>query len=268
MTPGSLVFRLFIAAIFMFIAAPLVVVLAASVSTTAYVVFPPAGFTLRWFSQIVTLRQYVGAFQFSLTTALLATGLALILGTWIALVLSQNRFKGRDFLLTFFLSPIILPELALAIGLLQYFSMIGTLRGTAAIVLAHSVVCAPYVVRTVYAASTRLDPALLDSARSLGATSGRALRDITLPLLRPGLISGGIMAFVISFDNVTISLMLASPGNIALPALLFNQAAEVGLSTTLAAVCAMLVILMGLLMLVVERLVGLDRFFQSTNGGR
>jgi putative spermidine/putrescine transport system permease protein len=266
MNLGAIAFRIFVGAIFVFIAAPLVVVLVASISTTAYVVFPPTGFTLRWFFEVVTLNQYMNAFRFSLITAVAATALSLVLGAWIALALKHAQFKGRDLLVSFFMSPIILPELALAIGLLQYFSMIGMLRGTVAIILAHSVVCTPYVVRTVYAAATRLDPALVDSARSLGATPARALRDITIPLLKPGLIGGGIMAFVISFDNVTISLMLASPGNIALPALLFNQAAEVGLSTTLAAICAMLVIFMGVLMLIVDKAIGLDRFFQSTGG--
>ena len=94
-----------------------------------------------------------------------------------------------------------------------------------------------------------------------------ALRQMeALPLLRPGLLSGGIMAFVISFDNVTISLFLSAPGATTLPALLFNQAAESGLSTTLAAVCAMLVLFMLALMLVVERVLGLERFATGTVG--
>ena len=159
-----------------------------------------------------------------------------------------------------FLSPIIIPELALALGLLQYFSQLGLFKGLVPTLLAHSVICAPYVIRTVYAAAIRLDGTLEDSALSLGARPFQVLRDITLPRLGPAVLGGGIMAFVISFDNVTISLFLSAPGATTLPALLFNQAAESGLSTTLAAVCAMLVVFMLALMLVVERVLGLERF--------
>ena len=117
-------------------------------------------------------------------------------------------------------------------------SQLGLIRGMLPTLLAHSVVCAPYVIRTVQASAMRLDRNLEDSALSLGAKPGRVLWDVTLPLLKPGLLSGGIMAFVISFDNVTISLFLSAPGATTLPALLFNQASETGLNTTLAAVCA------------------------------
>lgn len=259
-------FTALIVAIAIFVLAPIVVVLVASVSTTPYLSFPPAGFTLRWFTDIVELRDYLAAFRFSLTIAVLATALSLALGLWIALVIARHDFRGKAALMSFFLSPIILPELALALGLLQYFSQLGVIKGMWPTLIAHSVVCAPYVVRTVYATALRLDRNLEDSALSLGARPMRVLFDITLPLLKPGLLSGGIMAFVISFDNVTISLFLSAPGAITLPALLFNQAAESGLSTTLAAVCAMLILFMLALMLVVERLVGLERFATNSVG--
>jgi putative spermidine/putrescine transport system permease protein len=249
--------------IYLFILAPILVVLLASLSRTPTLSFPPSGFTLHWFGEIVTLGEFTAAFRFSLQVAILATLLALVLGTWISLVISRRRFSGRDALLSFFLSPIILPELALALGMLQYFSSVGFIRGTVAVVLAHGVICTPYVVRTLTAAATRFDRALEESALSLGATPARMLRDITLPLLRPGLISGGVMAFTISFDNVTISLFLAAPGAVTLPALLYNQAAETGLNTTLAAVCALLVVFMLGLTVLVDRLVGLDRFFEN-----
>ena len=257
------VLRVVVGLIYIFIVAPILVVLVASISTTPFLTFPPAGFTLRWFGQIITLGEFSNAFVFSVEVAVFATVISLLLGTWIALALTRRHFPGRGVLQSFFLAPIVLPELALAIGLLQYFSRLGFIHGTLAVVLAHSIVCIPYVIRTLVAAATRFDRALEESALSLGAPPLRVLRDITLPLLRPGLISGGIMAFIISFDNVTISLFLAAPGNITLPALLYNQAAETGLNTTLAAVCAMLVLFMLGVMFVVERTVGLERFFES-----
>ena len=265
---GRWVLRAAVAVIYVFILAPIVVVLLASVSRTPFLRFPPSGFTLRWFGEIIALGEFTSALRFSLVVAVCATLLSLVLGTWIALVLSRRRFPGRGALLSFFLSPIMLPELALAIGLLQYFSRLGFIHGTVAVVLAHSVVCTPYVIRTLVAAATRSDRALEESALSLGAPPWRVLRDITLPLLRPGLISGGIMAFIISFDNVTISLFLAAPGDITLPALLYNQAAETGLNTTLAAVCALLVVFILSIMLIVQRTVGLDRFFESVAARR
>ena len=260
--------RTVVTLIYVFIVAPIVVVLVASVSTTPFLTFPPAGFTLRWFQEIIILGEFTDALRFSLEVAAIATIISLALGIWIALTLCRRSFPGRGALQSFFLAPIVLPELALAIALLQYFSRLGFIHGTLAVVLAHSIVCTPYVIRTLIAAATRLDRSLEESALSLGARPMRVLRDITLPMLQPGLISGGIMAFIISFDNVTISLFLAAPGNITLPALLYNQAAETGLNTTLAAVCAMLVVFMLAVMLVVERTVGLERFFESVAARR
>lgn len=265
---GRALWLALIIAIAVFVLAPILVVLVASISTTPYLTFPPAGFTLRWFTDIVELRDYFDAFRFSLMVAALATLLSLALGLWVALMMARSDFPGKSALMALFMSPIILPELALALGLLQYFSQLGVIRGLLPTLLAHSVVCAPYVIRTVHATAIRLDRNLEDSALSLGARPLRVLRDITLPLLKPGLLSGGIMAFVISFDNVTISIFLAAPGATTLPALLFNQAAESGLNTTLAAVCAMLTVFMLLLMLLVEKLVGLERFATNTVSGR
>lgn len=261
-------FLVLIGLIYAFILLPILVVLVASVSTTNYLTFPPRGFTLRWFAGLTQLDNYIDAFRYSLFVAVAATAISLTLGTWIALVIARHRFPGRAALQSFFLAPIVLPELALAVGLLQYFSQTGFVRGAAAVVLAHTIICTPYAVRTITAAALRADRAVEDSAASLGAPPWRVLRDVTLPLLKPGLISGGIMAFIISFDNVTISLFLSAPGAITLPALLFNQAAETGLNTTLAAVSAILVLLMLLLMLAMERVVGLERFFESAVSGR
>ena len=265
---GRLSFLALITLIYAFILLPILVVLVASVSTTNYLTFPPQGFTLRWFASLTQLDNYIDALRYSLVVAVAATVIAVVVGTWVALVIARFPFPGRAAVTSFFLAPIVLPELALAVGLLQYFSQTGFVRGTMAVVLAHSVICTPYAVRTVTAAAAGMDHALGESAASLGAPSWRVLWDVTLPLLKPGLISAGIMAFIISFDNVTISLFLSAPGAITLPALLFNQAAESGLNTTLAAVSAVLVLLMLGVMLLVERVIGLERFFESAVSGR
>jgi putative spermidine/putrescine transport system permease protein len=258
-------------AIFMicvFLLAPVFVVLAASVSPTPFLVFPPTGFTTRWFTDIVTLNQYWQGFKFSFQIALVATILSVAIALVVGLTMAKAVFPGKAALQAFFLSPIILPELALALGLLQYFSQIGVVRGFVPLVLAHAVVCAPYAIRTIQASATRLDPNLVDCAQSLGARPWRALVDITVPMVRPGVTAGAIMAFVMSFDNVTISLFLSSPGTMPLPALLYNQAAESGLNTTLAAVSAMLIVFMLAMMVIIERLVGLETFANSTMQGK
>jgi len=256
-------FRAVIVAIFAFILAPIVVVIAASVSTTNYVSFPPSGFTLRWFVELVTIQIYVDALQYSFVVAVITTLISLAVGTWVALLLRSTQ-KGRALLQTLFLSPILLPEIALGIGLLQYFSMIGFVRGMIATILAHSIICTPYVIRSVAAVATRLKVSLEESALVLGARPLRVLRDVTIPLLKPGLIGGAVMAFLISFDNVTISMFLAAPGAITLPALLFNQAAESGLNTSLAAISALLVFFTIAVIVLMSWLVGLDKFFAAT----
>ena len=120
-------FSALIVVICIYIMAPIVVVLLASVSPTPFLVFPPQGFTLRWFTDIVTLGQYWEAFKFSLLVAVFATILSVALALTVSLVMAAKDFRGKAALQSFFLSPIILPELALALGLLQYFSQLGVL---------------------------------------------------------------------------------------------------------------------------------------------
>jgi ABC-type spermidine/putrescine transport system, permease component II len=269
LSPERILFNLLVIAICAFILAPVLVVLVASVSPTPFLVFPPRGFTLRWFTDIVTLNQYWNAFKFSLLVASLATVLSVFIAMVVGITLSMSSFKGKGALTSFFMAPIILPELALALGLLQYFSQMGVIKGLVPLVMSHAVVCSPYAMRTILASASQMDRNLEDCALSLGARPWRVLLDVTIPMLRPGIVAGAIMAFVMSFDNVTISMFLGAPGSIPLPALLYNQAAEAGLNTTLAAVSAMLIVFMLGLMLLIERFMGLEKFAAGTmHGGK
>jgi putative spermidine/putrescine transport system permease protein len=252
-------FGLLIAFICFFILAPLLVVLMASVSPTSYLSFPPQGFTLRWFTETGKLVRYWEAFKFSIQVAFFATTLSLVIATTVGITIARTEFAGKAALQSFFLSPIVIPELALALGLLQYFSQMGAFKGTVPLVLAHAAVCAPYAIRTIQAAAMKVDRNLEDCALSLGAKPARVLFDVTIPLVRPGIVAGAIMAFVMSFDNVTLSIFLSAPGSIPLPALLYIEAADTGLSSTLAAASAMLVVFMGCMMLLVEKFMGLEK---------
>ena len=158
--PGGLqtaAFGLLIALICFFILAPLLVVLMASVSPTSYLSFPPQGFTLRWFTQIGKLAPYWEAFKFSIQVAVLATALSLVIATTVGITIARSEFAGKAALQSFFLSPIVIPELALALGLLQYFSQMGVFKGMVPLVLAHAAVCAPYAIRTIQAAAMKVD---------------------------------------------------------------------------------------------------------------
>lgn len=264
---GTVFSRALIACIYIFLLAPILIVLVASVSTTNYLTFPPQGFTLRWFLELETLDNFISAFQYSAMVAVCSTALSIVVGTWIALAITRLEFPGKQALTTFFLAPLILPELAFAIGILQYFNAIGGLQGLSGLMLAHSVICVPYIIRTVLAAATSLNASLEESAQTLGAPPWLVLRDVTLPLLRPGLVAGAVMAFIISFDNVVISVFLSAPGQITLPALLFNQASETGLNSTIAAVCALLILSMMIVMVLLERFMGLEALLRTTVPG-
>lgn len=255
--------RALIVSIFVFLIAPIAVVVLAAFSTTDYLIFPPQGLTLAWFTDFDRLSRFIDALLFSLKVAAGATLIALLLGTWIALVLARISFRGHQQVSILFLAPIALPELALAIGLLQYFSLAGNLRGFLALLLAHSIICTPYAVRAIGATAVRLDSSMEAAARTLGAAPWQVLRDVTLPLLRPGLVAAALMSFTISFDNVVISTFLASPGEISLPALLLGEATATGLNTRVAAVCALLVGVMLLVVIVVDRLVGMPALVRT-----
>jgi putative spermidine/putrescine transport system permease protein len=240
--------------------APLVVVIGVSVSESQFIVFPPEGFTLRWYQKALGSREYVDAFWLSLRLAILVTVSATLIGGAGAIALSRRR-QG-DMLETVFLSPLVIPTIIFAIGMLMLWSSLFGPTSFLSLWIAHTVVTLPYVIRTTLAVLAESDPFLEEAARTMGATRLRRLWHVVLPQCRPGLIAGGFFAFNISFDEAVLSLFLRNPGLNTLPVQIYGQL-EFSPDPTVAAVSTLMILLTVTLILVIDRLLGLNRFAKA-----
>jgi putative spermidine/putrescine transport system permease protein len=205
------------ALIALYLLAPVLVVVATSVTTTAYPVFPPHGFTLRWFGEFLGNPEFMSGVRLSALLAFAAALIATCLGTAAALGLLRGPKRTRSALAALFLSPIVFPAIVLGLALLIFYSRVGFSGSFAGLVAAHVVLVTPFVVRLVAASLAEFDDSVEEAARNLGAGWPRVFFQVTLPIIRPGVVAGAVFAFIISFDELVVTLFLAGPGMQTLP---------------------------------------------------
>jgi putative spermidine/putrescine transport system permease protein len=246
------------AATLLFIAAPLLVTVSLSVSDTMFVSFPPKGFTLAWYGKVLSDPDFQSALSFSLRLAALATAGALLLGVPAAFALIRFPVPGGAVIRSLLLSPLIFPVLVTGLALLQLFSLLRWNTVPVNLLIAHILVTSPYVVRTVSASLLLADVTLEEAARTLGANRWRTFRRVTLPQIAPGVVAGGLFAFMVSFDNYPVSMWLADAQNDPIPMLIYRKATGV-FDPSVAAISTLLIGLAVAVVLIMERLVGLKR---------
>lgn len=239
--------------------APTVIVLITSFTSAYSLKFPPAGYSARWYLALWNdSPEIVNAAWLSLEVATLATAISTGLAVAGALALARRRATWARVLDALFMSPLMLPTLALGLALLVLFNLMGTGLSMSTLVIGHVAICAPYILRTTSASLLQLDPALLDSARSLGARPWFAFRTVTLPMIAPGIGAGAFIAFMASFDNVAVSLFLSDARSELLPMRMWHII-ESNLDVRAAAVSGVLIAAAVVLMIVLERLTGISR---------
>ncbi|HEY1361002.1 MAG TPA: ABC transporter permease [Xanthobacteraceae bacterium] len=243
-----------VGAVYVLLLAPLIVVVAVSFGPSATFAFPPSGVTLRWFAAFFASDAYVGSFfRVSLVVGLLAAAIATGLGTAAAVGLVRFRFVGREALETLFLAPLLVPQILLGAALYLFYARLALQASLWTLLCGHLVICTPYVIRSVTAGLVGMDPRLEEAAMSLGATRLQAFRKVTLPLLRSSLLSGAIFAFIISFSDVNLALFLSGPSSTSLPVHLFSEIQWQG-DPTIAAASSLQIVVIGLLILLVQRI--------------
>lgn len=239
--------------------APTVIVLITSFTNAYSLKFPPPGYSARWYLALWNdSPEIVAAAQLSLEVAAVATAVATLLAVAGALALARRRAAWARVLDAVFMSPLMLPTLALGLALLVLFNLLGTGLSRTTLVIGHVAICAPYILRTTSASLLQLDPALLDSARSLGARPWFTFRTVTLPLIAPGIAAGAFIAFMASFDNVAVSLFLSDARSELLPIRMWHII-ESNLDVRAAATSGVLIAASLILILVLERLTGVSR---------
>jgi putative spermidine/putrescine transport system permease protein len=238
--------------------APAAIVIVVSFTSSYSLRFPPPGYSFRWYVALIDAWQLQFAAMNSLKVALWTTLLAVGLGVSAALAISRSRSVPARLLDGLFMSPLMLPGIAFGLSALMFFSSLNIPLSELTLVIGHTVVCVPFVVRVTSAALVQLDPGLLESSASLGASRLYGFRRVTLPLILPGVLAGGFLAFMSSFDNVIVSLFLRSAGTDMLPIRMW-QDVEGQLDVRIAAVSGLLIVTTLLLLLLMERLVGFSR---------
>lgn len=237
---------------------PTLVVLAVSFTSGLSLRFPPPGYSFRWYVALWDAWQLQFAAWNSLKVAAATTAISLGLGVAASLGIARSTRLSSRVLDALFMAPLVLPALAFGLAALMLFTAVGMQVSMLTLTLGHAVVCVPYVVRNTVASLQQMDPALLEGSASLGATRLYTLRRVVLPLVRPGILAGGFICFMASFDNIPVSLFLRDAATDMLPIRMW-QDLEGKLDVTIAALSGVLIVFTVGAMLVMERLTGLSR---------
>lgn len=245
-------------AVVVFLQVPVLVVVLAAFSKTAYLTIPPKGLTLHWFQTVLQDPEYLNAGWTSLWLASASTAGALVLGLVAAYAIHRRMLPFADTLNSLFMAPLIVPSVVLGVALLQYYTLTGMRGSSIGLWLAHVVITVPYVVRASLASLASVDDSLEDAARVLGANGFTSFRLVTLPLVKPGLVAGGLFSFITSLDNVPVSVFLLSASQTTLPVKIFTSV-EQGVDPSVAAVSTLLIALTAIVLLLAERWTGFHK---------
>lgn len=261
---NTVLWRSALTLIYAFILCPLVFVVWLSFFKDAILSFPPHGYTLSWYVNAWGNSAFSDGFILSVKLATVAAAISVALGVPAAIGLQRIGFRGAGATSTLLLAPLVVPGIVSGIALyLLYlrlsdwlgFDIAGTTLG---LICAHVCLTLPWTVRLVSASLIGQDISIEEAARNLGAGPLRAFWRVTLPMLRPAIVASALFSFIISFENLDVSLLLVGPGNTTLP-IAIMQYLEFNLDPTIAAVSAMQILLLGIVMLITNRFVTLSK---------
>ncbi len=255
---GQFGFNAYCALAFFFLVAPILVIIPLSFNAEPYFTFTQGmlrfdadAYSLRWYETLAEDGQWLNALVNSLIIGTAATALATLLGTLAALGLASPAMPGRALIMSILISPMITPVIIIAVGMFFFYSSIGLAQSHLGLILAHTALGAPFVVITVTATLAGFDPTLMRAAASLGAGPVRSFLRVQLPLISPGVFSGGLFAFAASFDEVVVVLFMGGIEQRTIPRQMWAGIRE-QISPTLLAVAVFLIVFSVLTLLLVE----------------
>jgi putative spermidine/putrescine transport system permease protein len=250
--------RVLVTVLYLFLLAPILVVVGISFDSESSMAFPPQGFSLQWYEKLTQNQDFITGFKVSLITA---GGVALgarRIGVPVALAIARFEFRGREALSAFFLSPLLVPAIVLGLALLLVLAPLRITGTYAGLIVAHLSITIPYVIRTASMSLLTLNRSCEEAARTLGASAWVTFRKVTLPLIAPGVLAGGVIAFLISFDEAVISLFVVGPRATTLPVEIFHYV-ETRTDPQIAALSVVLIAISILFVVIIERVMGLKR---------
>jgi putative spermidine/putrescine transport system permease protein len=247
-------------AVLFFLILPILVIIPLSFNAEPFFSFTPGmlrldpdAYSLRWYERIFTTGNWILAIRNSFVIGIAATVIATVLGTVAAVGLNSDAMPMRRLITALLLSPMIVPLIIVAAGMFFFYTRYNLVATHTGLILAHAALGVPFVILTVTATLSGFDPALYRAGLSLGATPLRTFRDVVIPLIRPGVASGALFAFVTSFDEVVLVLFLAGPEQRTIPREMFAGLRE-QINPTILAVATLLILISLLLLFILEML--------------
>jgi putative spermidine/putrescine transport system permease protein len=251
--------RIMLALVLLIILAPLTLVLVLSFDARDYLgPLPPPGLSLRWYAALLQSDVYIPAFGWSLAVAAVAVSVSTVTGVMAALYLHGRRFAGRDALLALFLSPFLVPNIVAGFALLVAFSHYGIRSAFIRLAAAHTLLTMPFTIRTVLISLDGLRPSFQEAALTLGARPAQVFWEVTFPLVRPGIVAGAVFAASASLGENAASVFLSDQHVTTLPVALLSEMRS-NFDLTIAAVSGVIVGLTFVLVVLLDRTVGLER---------
>ena len=247
-----------VALLFAFLLAPVLLVIPISFSADATMSWPPSGWSLRWYKAMLHQPDLGAALRNSLILASVVTVAALVIATPAAVAINRSNFPGREAVLSLLTAPLLLPTSVIGLALLRSFvgrGLVGTWPG---LIVAHLLVTVPYALRVLVTALGGLPAGVEDAAATLGAPPLQVFYRVTLPLMLPGAIAAAAIVFLVSFDEVVITLFIVGPQLSTLPVALYHYV-EARTDPLVAAVSVLMVAFTLAIVLVLERAIGLRK---------
>lgn len=239
--------------VFIYLLFPILIVIPLSFSSGNYLSFPPPGFSLRWYENFLGRSDWLEATWLSVWIGSAVTALATALGVPTAIALVRGKFRGKGLVVGFIMSPIVAPVIIVAIGIYFFYARLGLIGNPLGLVIAHTCLAVPFVVINVAATLQGFDERLEQAAMNLGATPWRTFGQVTLPIIRPGILSGAVFAFITSFDELVVALFVSGSTAVTLPRKMWDSI-RFEIDPTIAAVSSLLVALTAVLFVVAELL--------------
>jgi putative spermidine/putrescine transport system permease protein len=250
--------RAAVIAILGFIILPAVVVGIAAFNDKALLSFPPQQWSLRWFANALSYRDFQTGFRNGLIVTLSSSLIALVIGSSFAYVIDRYEFRAKSLIEGVLLAPLIVPHFTVGLAFLILAAQVGLSRGYAVVVACHVILVLPFVLRSVYISLRNLDQHLELAAASLGAVPGRVIWTVTLPLLAPGLFSGWLFAAILSFNEFTASLFVTAQRTQTLPVAMYNYVREYA-DPTMAALSVIFIVVTATLLTIANAFLGLGK---------
>ena len=232
--------KLFVILVLLFNYLPIIVVVVYSFNASKYSNW--AGFSLQWYEKLFRNSQILRSLNNSLILAFSSCGLSILIGTAGAVGMARSCFRTQGLLENVSMIPMMMPEIILGMAYLAFFSIIRIPFGMLTLIIAHTTFCIPYIFINVQSRLVGLDPAYVEAARDLGASPTRAFYDVTLPLITPAILSGALLSFAMSMDDVVISFFVTGTTSNTLPLQVYSML-KMGVTPEVNALCTLMLLM-------------------------